>query len=56
MKVVRQMTASDDRIMAFSAGAATGEDPDLALLSRIATGDQEAIEELYRRHSRLLLG
>jgi RNA polymerase sigma-70 factor (ECF subfamily) len=56
LKVVRKMSVSNDQTMAFSASAGTGEDPDLALLSRIATGDQEAIEELYRRHSRVLLG
>jgi len=50
------MTASNDLPMGFSALAGIEEDPDLALLSRIATGDQEAIEELYRRHSRVLLG
>ena len=50
------MSASNNQTMAFSASHGTGEDPDVALLSRIATGDQEAIEELYRRHSRLLLG
>jgi RNA polymerase sigma-70 factor (ECF subfamily) len=56
LKVVRPMTASNDLPMGFSALAGIEEDPDLALLSRIATGDQEAIEELYRRHSRVLLG
>jgi RNA polymerase sigma-70 factor (ECF subfamily) len=56
LKVVRQMSASNDLPMGFSASAGVEEDPDLALLSRIATGDQEAIEDLYRRHSRLLLG
>jgi RNA polymerase sigma-70 factor, ECF subfamily len=50
------MTTSTDLPMGFTAGTAIEEDPDLALLRRIATGDQEAIEELYRRHSRLLLG
>ena len=50
------MSASNDLPMGFSASAGVEEDPDLALLSRIATGDQEAIEDLYRRHSRLLLG
>ncbi len=50
------MTATTDLPMGFSASAEYEEDPDLALLSRIATGDQEAIEELYRRHSRVLLG
>ena len=50
------MSASSDLPMGFSASAGIEEDPDLALLSRIATGDQEAIEELYRRHSRVLLG
>ena len=49
------MTASNALPMGFSANAEEEEDPDLALLSRIATGDQGAIEELYRRHSRLLL-
>jgi len=56
LKVVRPMTASNALPMGFSANAEEEEDPDLALLSRIATGDQEAIEELYRRHSRALLG
>jgi RNA polymerase sigma-70 factor (ECF subfamily) len=56
LKVVREMSASDDLPMGFSASAGIEEDPDLALLRRIATGDQEAIEDLYRRHSRLLLG
>lgn len=56
MKVVPTMSASSDLPMGFYVSTGTGEDPDLALLSRIATGDQEAIEELYRRHSRLLLG
>jgi len=55
LKVVRPMTASNALPMGFSANAEEEEDPDLALLSRIATGDQGAIEELYRRHSRLLL-
>jgi RNA polymerase sigma-70 factor (ECF subfamily) len=50
------MSASNDLPMGFSASAGIEQDPDLALLSRIATGDQEAIEELYRRHSRVLLG
>ncbi len=50
------MTTSTDLPMGFTAGTAIEEDPDLDLLRRIATGDQEAIEELYRRHSRLLLG
>jgi len=50
------MTASTELPMGFAATAVVEEDPDLALLSRIATGDQEAIEELYRRHGRLLLG
>jgi len=50
------MSASYDLPMGFSASAGIEEDPDLALLSRIATGDQEAIEELYSRHSRVLLG
>jgi len=50
------MSASNDLPMGFSASAGIEEDPDRALLSRIATGDQEAIEELYRRHSRVLLG
>ena len=49
------MSASNDLPMGFSASAGIEEDPDRALLSRIATGDQGAIEELYRRHSRLLL-
>ena len=56
MKVVPTMSASSDLPTGFYVSTGTGEDPDLALLSRIATGDQEAIEELYRRHSRLLLG
>jgi len=56
LKVVPTMSASSDLPMGFYVSTRTGEDPDLALLSRIATGDQEAIEELYRRHSRLLLG
>ncbi len=50
------MTATTDLPMGFTASAETEEDPDLALLRRIATGDQEAIEELYDRHSRVLLG
>ena len=50
------MTTSTDLPMGFTAGTAIEEDPDLDLLRRIATGDQDAIEELYRRHSRLLLG
>ncbi len=50
------MTTSNDLPMGFSASAEIEEDPDLALLRRIATGDQRAIEELYGRHSRLLLG
>ena len=50
------MSVSNAQTMGFSASAGIEEDPDLALLSRIATGNQEAIEELYRRHSRLLLG
>jgi RNA polymerase sigma-70 factor (ECF subfamily) len=54
--VVRQLSASNDLPVGFSASAGIEEDPDVALLTRIATGDQEAIEELYRRHSRVLLG
>jgi len=50
------MSAGYDLPMGLSAGAGIEEDPDLTLVSRIASGDQEAIEELYRRHSRLLLG
>ena len=50
------MSASSDLPCGFYANAEAAADPDLALLSRIATGDQEAIEELYRRHSRVLLG
>ena len=50
------MSASSDLPLGFYASAQAAADPDLALLSRIATGDQEAIEELYRRHSRVLLG
>ena len=50
------MTTSTELPMGFAAPTVIEEDPDLALLSRIATGDQAAIEELYRRHSRLLLG
>jgi RNA polymerase sigma-70 factor (ECF subfamily) len=56
LQVVREMSARHDLLMGFSASARIEGDPDLALLSRIATGEQEAIEELYRRHSRLLLG
>jgi len=50
------MSAGNDPPVGFSASARIEEDPDLVLLSRIATGEQEAIEELYRCHSRLLLG
>jgi len=56
LKVVPTMSASSDLPLGFYASAQAAADPDLALLSRIATGDQEAIEELYRRHSRVLLG
>jgi RNA polymerase sigma-70 factor (ECF subfamily) len=50
------MTPGDDLPLGFYATVETEEDPDLTLLRRIATGDQAAIEELYRRHGRVLLG